>query len=105
VLAADAQGDFWGLYDLIMAHQESENQTRDALVGMAKQAGLDLTAFRAALDHHTYTDAVAADFKVGKEIGVQGTPMFLINGKKVFGAQPIEKMRAAIDDALADLKK
>jgi RNA polymerase sigma factor (sigma-70 family) len=102
VLAADAQGDFWGLYDLIMAHQEAENQTRDNLVAMAKQVGLDTTAFRAALDNHTFAKAVAADFEVGKELHVQGTPLFLINGTKVMGAQPIEKMRQVIDQALAD---
>ncbi|HET9623193.1 MAG TPA: sigma-70 family RNA polymerase sigma factor [Kofleriaceae bacterium] len=105
LFAADAQGDFWSLYDLVMAHQEVEDQTHDALIAMAKQVGLDVKAFRAALDNHTYADAVAADLKVGKELGVQGTPMFLINGKKVFGAQPIEKMRAAIDDALAAAAK
>jgi protein-disulfide isomerase len=104
VLAADAQGDFWSLYDLIMAHQEPENQTRENLIGMAKQVGLDVGQFRAALDNHTFADAVAADAKVGRELEVQGTPLFLINGTKVMGAQPIEKMRAAIDQALADLK-
>ena len=40
--------------------------------------------------------------RTGKEIHVQGTPLFLINGTKMMGAQPIEKMRAAIDQALAD---
>ena len=104
VLAADAQGDFWGLYDLIMAHQEPENQTRDNLVGMARQAGLDVAAFSAALDKHTFADAVAADEKVGREIHINATPVFLVNGTKVVGALPIEHMRAAIDQALADAK-
>jgi protein-disulfide isomerase len=105
VLAAEAQGNFWDMYDLVMAHQEPENQTRDNLIAMAKQVGLDVGQFRDALDNHAFADAVAADGKAGRELDVQGTPLFLINGTKVMGAQPIEKMRAAIDQALADAAK
>jgi protein-disulfide isomerase len=31
---------------------------------------------------------------------VRSTPTFLINGKPIVGAQPIDRFRAAIDDAL-----
>jgi protein-disulfide isomerase len=33
-------------------------------------------------------------------MGVRSTPTFLINGKPLVGAQPIENFRAAIDEAL-----
>jgi len=103
VLAAEAQGKFWDLYDLVMAHQSADEQSRDSLVAMARQAGLDPDAFRAALDQHKFAAAVKADGDVAAQLKLQGTPAFLINGKKVFGSLPIQNMRNAIDQALADL--
>ncbi len=37
----------------------------------------------------------------GKEVGVTGTPAFLINGRKISGAQPFNTFKAIIDDELA----
>ena len=98
--AADAQGKFWELHDLMIAHQD--DLSRDAIVGYARVAGLDADRLAAALDLHTYADAVAADQSAGKEIGVTATPEFLINGRDVRGALPIEEFRAVIETALAD---
>ncbi|MDX2088024.1 MAG: sigma-70 family RNA polymerase sigma factor [Kofleriaceae bacterium] len=98
-LAADAQGKFWELHDLMLANQD--DLTRDALVGYATQAGLDVKKFAAALDHHTYQQALETEVSAGVEVGVQGTPSFLINGQALTGAQPIDAFRAAIDAALA----
>jgi protein-disulfide isomerase len=43
---------------------------------------------------------VEADEQLGRRLGVTGTPAFFINGVMVHGAQPIEKFRAVIDEAL-----
>ena len=62
-LAADAQGKFWEMHDLLFA-----NQTKLALPDLlryAKQLGLDLTAFRKALGEHTYRPVVERDLGVG----------------------------------------
>ncbi|HSD86903.1 MAG TPA: sigma-70 family RNA polymerase sigma factor [Kofleriaceae bacterium] len=99
--AADAQGKFWELHDVMFANQE--DLSRDAIVGYAKQAGLDATKIADALDHHTYADALASEVAAGKEIGVRATPEFLINGKDFTGFRPVEDFRAAIDAALAEV--
>lgn len=98
-LAADAQGKFWELHDVMIAHQD--DLTRDALVAYAKQAGLDTARFGDALDKHTYAPALETEVSAAKEIGVSATPEFLINGKDFTGARPIEQFRAEIDAALA----
>ncbi len=98
--AADAQGKFWELHDLMLANQEDLG--RDALVGLAQQVGLDVSKFRAALDSHEYADDVAADMAAAKEIEIMGTPAFVINGRKIIGNVPVPTLRAAIDSALAD---
>ena len=96
--AADAQGKFWEMHDLIFQHQD--DVSREALFGYAAQIGLDLAAFKAALDAHTYLPQIKDDMAAGKEIGVRGTPSFVINGHQLTGAQPIERFREAIDEAL-----
>jgi RNA polymerase sigma factor (sigma-70 family) len=98
-LAADAQGKFWEMHDLMIAHQD--DLSHDALIGYAQQAGLNVATFTTALDQHTYAQALATEIDAGKQIGVTATPEFLINGHDYRGAQPIEAFRAAIDAALA----
>ena len=99
--AADAQGKFWELYDLMTVNQDPEHHTQDGLVALARQAGLDVAAFRAALERHTFAAAVAADQSAANQLDFQGIPAFVINGKRVLGAQPIAAMREAVEQALA----
>jgi len=98
--AADAQGKFWEMHDIIFAHQDALG--RDALIDYAQQIGLDVAAFTRALDTHAYARQVDDDMASGKDVGVQGTPAFLINGRELPGAQPIEAFRKLIDQALAE---
>jgi RNA polymerase sigma factor (sigma-70 family) len=97
--AADHQGTLWQYRDLALAFQEDLD--RDSLVGLARRAGLDVPTFIHDLDGHVYADAIAADVRTGRELAVEGTPAFFINGRRFTGAQPIEQFRAEIDRALA----
>jgi RNA polymerase sigma factor (sigma-70 family) len=101
-LAADAQGKFWELHDAMIANQD--DLSRDAIVGYAQQAGLDAGKIAKALDQHTFNKALEQEMDAAKEIGVQATPTFLINGQEVRGAVPAESFRQAIDEALAAAK-
>jgi RNA polymerase sigma factor (sigma-70 family) len=98
-LAAEEQDKFWQMHDLMIANQDDLGE--EALVEHAKTAGLDVKKFRAALAGRAYRDEVEAEQAAGKEVGVEGTPCFFINGKKFVGAQPIERFRQAIDAELA----
>jgi len=46
--------------------------------------------------------AVRASMKEGDQIGVSATPAMFVNGAKVDGALPIEKLRPILDRALLD---
>ena len=100
-LAADAQGKFWELHDLMMAHQDE--LSRDGLIALAERAGLDVAEFRTALDRHSYAAAVQADKATAAALEVMATPTFVINGKRVTGNRPVEQMRGLIDQAIAEL--
>ncbi len=47
---------------------------------------------------HAYVEINRED---AKQLGVSGTPTFFVNGRKLVGAQPIERFRKAIDEELA----
>lgn len=99
-LAADAQGKFWEMHDLMIANMD--DLSRDQLLALAQQAGLNVPTFRAALDTHAYATAVAADLETASKLEFRGAPAFVINGRKITGAVPVASFRAAIDSALAD---
>ncbi len=99
-LAAEAQGKFWELDELMIANPE--DLSRDAILALAKQGGLDVPRLARDLDNHTYADALASDIATAQELEIHGTPSFVINGRKVVGALPIEEIRKTIEASLKD---
>jgi RNA polymerase sigma factor (sigma-70 family) len=97
--AAEAQGKFWELDELMIANPE--DLSRDAILALARQGGLDVTRLAADLDAHAFAGAVAADRAAAAELELRGTPSFVIAGRKLQGAYPVETFRQLIDDALA----
>ena len=93
---------FWKMHEKMFANQQK--LAREDLDGYAKEIGLDMTKFKAALDNRTHKAAVDADDKAGTDIGISGTPAFLVNGYYVSGAQPFQKFKKLIDRAMAEAK-
>jgi len=93
---------FWKVHDDLFA---SQPKLEDAdLEAIAKKHGLDWAKCKAAIDTNKYKDEIEADTKAGAEVGVTGTPAFIINGKSLVGAQPPDAFFKAIDGALAKAK-
>jgi protein-disulfide isomerase len=101
-LAAGAQGKFWEMHDLLFKNQRKLK--RADLDAYATQLGLDIEKFKSDLDQHTFKAQVDADLAQARSLGVRGTPNFFINGKKLTGAQPYERFKAKIDEALKGKK-
>ena len=99
---AGAQGQYWPYHDRLFAAQPDFE--RDDLLRYASELGLSRDTFAACLDSHRFAPAVEADLAQGRALGVRSTPSFLINGRPVIGAQPIEVFRTAIDDALRETR-
>jgi len=102
-LFANDNGKFWELHKIMFENQKALDI--DSILGYAKQVGLDADALKAALDSNKYADAVNADVKAGQGAGISGTPSFVINGKLVVGALPVENFKKEIDEALAKAGK
>jgi protein-disulfide isomerase len=95
---AGEQGRYWAYHDVLFERQPRFE--RDDLVDYAVNLNLDRDRFQRCLDTHRFRAAVEADSAEGRELGVRSTPTFFINGTPIVGAQPVDRFRAAVDDAL-----
>ncbi len=106
VRAQKGDGAFWRYHDLLLeAQKEPEGLAREQLEVLALKVGVSVERFREALDDHRHRDRVDADAEVGKTVGINGTPAFVINGYYLSGAQPESRFRALVKRALADRKR
>jgi protein-disulfide isomerase len=100
-LAAGAQGKFWEYHDLLYANTQALD--RASLERFAQQLGLDLRRFSAALDSGELDSILEADHAEAHRLDIGGAPSFLINGKQLTGARPLESFEAIIDAELGVL--
>lgn len=99
---AQAQGKFWPMHDAIFAAQRE--LSTEKLKELATQAGLDAAALEACLAAGEAGKQVAADMTKGREVGVEGTPSFYLNGQAFTGNPTFEGISKAIDAELAKAK-
>jgi protein-disulfide isomerase len=97
-LAANAQGKFWQMHDLMFANQGALDQ--ESLEKYAKQVGLNVATFKKALDTKQYVSAVNADVKLGDQASVNGTPTLFLNGARVQDPTNFDGLSATIEAAL-----
>jgi protein-disulfide isomerase len=97
-VAAAEQGKFWQMHDKLFANQQALGA--DDLEKYAKEIGLDMAKYKAAINNPKTKEAVEADKKMGETFGVGGTPAFFINGHSFSGAYPLDSFKTAIDEEL-----
>jgi Na+/H+ antiporter NhaA len=97
--AADVQGAFWEMHDMLMDHQGALT-TRD-LIGYAAGIGLDSDKFAADLRKHARAYRVAEDVDSADLATVSGTPTFFINGIRYYGAFDLAALKEAVHTAKA----
>jgi len=97
--AADEQGKFWELHDLLLDHQDAL-RFRD-LLGYAGQLGLDVERFEADLRGHSGAAHIAEDVDTADLSSVSGTPTFFVNGRRHYGAYDIASLSSAVKAARA----
>src|SRR5205085_2345686 len=92
--AADRQGSFWEMHDMLLAHQ-GDLTGRD-LIGYAEELGLDVDQFRPDVHDDGVARRVAEDVDSADQSGVTGTPTFFINGRRHHGAYDVETLSRAV---------
>ncbi len=96
---AHDQDKFWEYHDLIFENQSALDE--NMLFDFADQLELNTELFQTCLNEEVHRDEVSADFQAARDIGASGTPTFLVNGKKLVGAQPLNVFSQLIDEELA----
>jgi Na+/H+ antiporter NhaA len=100
--AAGAQGAFWRMHDILLAHQD-KLQPED-LKKYATSLGLDLQRFIDDVNNQEAAGRIAQDVETADLSGVAGTPTFFINGQRHYGAYDVATLTAAIKTARARAK-
>jgi protein-disulfide isomerase len=101
-MAAYEQGKFWEYHDKLFANQQK--LTHDDLLRYAKEVGLDMGRFEAALNSARGKPVIDADAAEAKSLGATGTPAFFINGRYLNGARPFDDFAQLINAELTRLK-
>lgn len=95
---AGADGRYWSYHDRLFAEQP--RFTEERLIEYAADVGLERQAFARCLAERRFARAVDADLTQARALGIASTPTFVINGRVLVGAHPLETFRSVIDDAL-----
>jgi len=93
------QNKFWEYQDKLFENQSQIDQT--SLKKYAREIGLDGEKFDSCLDSQQFQNAVKDDVAIGRKIGIQGTPAFVINGTLIPGAYPASEFEKVIDGELS----
>lgn len=89
---AGEQGRYWRYADGLFALREAgETLDVDHLVALARSLNVDVTAFQSCAASGRQRARVEATTASAKAQGFTGTPVYLINGRKVVGAIPLEQ--------------
>jgi protein-disulfide isomerase len=98
VLKQKGEAAFWQLHEKLFA--SGDDLSEAALLGQAKAVGADPAEVKSCMKESGYSELLSADLKLGLGLGVDGTPAFFLNGKKVSGAQPLAQFEKAYAEAL-----
>ena len=93
---------FWAMYDGLFTQQSqiTKDNLKDKASEIAKGAGMDVAKLQECLDGKKSADAVKADESEASALGVNSTPTFFINGRRLSGAQTPEGFKQLIDQEL-----
>jgi len=96
--AAGAQGKFWEMYERLL--QPSSRLDLDSLLDYAADLALDVGRFRDEVTGQAYAVKIERDVREGIRDGVNATPKFYVNAKRIDGKLPLEGLEDAIRAAI-----
>lgn len=101
--AAALQGAFWEYHDALFADGEIRSEgelSEESLIALAGELGLDTEQFTADLAAEETAQVIATNQQFGFDLGATSTPVFILGGQPIVGAQPTEVFEDAFQTAL-----
>ena len=99
--AADSQGKVWEYSRALFDNQNTWEQlasTHDVLINLARESGVpDLDKFKSEISKQLKKDLILADMNFGNQLGINATPTFFVNGKKVSASG----LKLAVEEVLS----
>jgi protein-disulfide isomerase len=86
------------MYDLLFTNQAQLSP--ESYDKWAQQIGLDMTKFHADMNDPAIQARITTEQGLASKVGMGGTPAFVINGKKLSGAQPQPEFEKIIDEEI-----
>ena len=102
-IAAQRQGRFWEMREVMF--ERSRELASGNWGAWAEEAGLDVGRFLKDMDDAGAAAHVDRQMRIAGALGFTGTPMFMVNGQPLRGAQPFAKFKEAIDAAIVAAEK
>ena len=78
---------------------KKDHLTSDMIYQVAKDVGLDVDKLKKDMADASIGTIIDSNLKLGQDIGVRGTPMFIVNDAVFPGALQYEQLKQAITDA------
>ncbi len=103
--AAGEQGKFWEMHDKLFETQEEwsalgDNDATAFFLGLTKQLGLNENKIKQAVTEDNLKARIDADIAEGQRLGVNSTPTFFINGRKVDLQGGFDNLSTAVAEEL-----
>jgi protein-disulfide isomerase len=99
--AQKGDSGFFRVHDALFKAAKLDDEDLEAI---AREAHLDVGKVKKAILGKRYADKIAEDVDLADDVKAMGTPHFFINGRRLVGAQPIEKFTTLVDEELAKAK-
>lgn len=99
LLAAQRQGGYFKLQDAVMAG--GPTPTRDTLRAMADRVGLDGARMLRDMDDGAIKARLDGNLDLAKQIGIDGTPAFIVGTRLISGAAELGELQRAIAEVRA----
>lgn len=97
-IAAQNQGQFWEMHDLLFANQQT--LTDQEFNTFAEQLNLNLEQFNIDIHSKATTARLIEDRILASRIAVFGSPRFFVNGIRITGPQPFSRFQSLINEQL-----
>lgn len=94
---------FWKITDELFANQKNLDDA--ALEAIAAGLKLNVAAVKKAIETHKHKLKIEVDQDLADDLEARGTPSFFINGRRLVGAQPIDRFEKIIDEEIARAKE
>ncbi|NJK61708.1 MAG: thioredoxin domain-containing protein [Synechococcaceae cyanobacterium SM2_3_1] len=95
--AAYQQGKFWEFHDALFTNQKRLGD--EFYLETAERLQLDINQFNRDRNSRAADAAITADLQLAEQLGLGGTPFFLLNDIPISGARPLQDFENALSEA------